>query len=105
MRKINQRVEAQKEAFEYYNKSTPEDKPYWEQAEEDYEKSSYRRGWPEDDWEEEEFFRKQLRDYEKKYFDGKRWEDVDPIIRDVWSDLYKDVHGVRPYHIPFGCIA
>ena len=99
MRKSSLKSEIEQEVLSYSSSSNEDDlRPYWEVAGDQYE-SCLR------DCEEEEFFRKQLRDYEKKYFDGKRWEEVDPIIRDVWSDLYKAVNGVRPYHIPFGCIA
>lgn len=105
MRKINQKVVAAQEAFEYYNEVEEDLKPYWENAEEEYDMNTRYHGWSKEDWEEEQFFWNQLKEYEKEHFEGKRWEDVDPIVRDVWSDLYKDVHGVRPYHIPFGCIA
>lgn len=99
MRKSSLKSEIEQEVLSYSSSSNEDDlRPYWEVAGDQYESRLQ-------DWEEEEFFRKQLRDYEKKYFDGKRWEDVDQMVKDIWSDLYKDVNGVRPRHIPFGCIA
>ena len=38
----------------------------------------------------------QLRDYYNEYIRGKNRDEIPPERLDVYSDLYKDVYGVRP---------
>lgn len=95
MRNYN-KAQMEQEVYECMNPIGFDDTPFWEK---EAETSEGRYSYDEEEL-EEEFFHQQLRQYERQYLSGKRWEDIDSIVKDVWSDLYKDVYGVRPRFIP-----
>lgn len=45
---------------------------------------------------EERFFEEQLSDFFHKYIEGKSYDELDPEAWGTYSDLYKDLHGIRP---------
>lgn len=49
------------------------------------------------EWEaENEFFEKQLRDFFNEHIAGKSYDELDSDTWGEYSDMYKDVHGIRP---------
>ena len=47
-------------------------------------------------WAEERFFEEQEREFFYAHIAGKSYDEIDPMDYSIWSDLYKDVNGIRP---------
>lgn len=96
MRKINQMVVAQQEAFEFFNMKEEELTPFWEARDHEYDliyDDEYDDGLY--------FYEKQADDYYNQYVKGHTWEEIenDEILMShfsFWSDLHKDAYGFRP---------
>ena len=96
MRKVNLKVLADQEAFEYLNNTDDDLKPFWEEADELFQVRSNIL-----DYDEDWFYIKQASDFYKDYLEGHTWEEIQASeeLRNAysfWSDLYKDAWGCRP---------
>lgn len=102
MRKVNLKVQAEQEAFEFLNSvgdtyGDVDESTFYDRAGERFEAraNAYR------DLDDELFYIQQAADYYTKYIKGHTYEEIcaNKILGErysIWSDLYKDAHGFRP---------
>ena len=69
---------------------------YAELAYEDEHMNDYADCWDDYDDISDRFYSEQLDNYFREYIQGKTYDELDAETWGTYSDMYKDVHGIRP---------